>query len=151
MLLLGFSAFAAFGTGFWLLFRLTYVLALALPACWLIAWYNTRHLDVFVERRTDRAQVGQHAQEVIEIRNRDLFPKLWLEVEDPSELPGHRSRRVVVVPPRRSRNWMVDTPLTRRGLYDWGRCEWWRRIRSGSSGECNISAGGNRSWCTRRL
>ncbi|MGH2610204.1 MAG: DUF58 domain-containing protein, partial [Tepidiformaceae bacterium] len=107
-------------TGFWLLFRLAYVLALALPACWLITWYNTRHLDVFVERRTDRAQVGQHAQEVIEIRNRDLFPKLWLEVEDPSDLPGHRSRRVVVVPPRRSRNWMVDTPLTRRGLYDWG-------------------------------
>ncbi|MEX1103633.1 MAG: DUF58 domain-containing protein [Dehalococcoidia bacterium] len=120
MLLLGFAAFAAFGTGFWLLFRLAYVLALALPACWLITWYNTRHLDVFVERRTDRAQVGQNAQEVIEIRNRDLFPKLWLEVEDPSELPGHRSRRVVVVPPRRSRNWMVDTPLTRRGLYDWG-------------------------------
>jgi uncharacterized protein (DUF58 family) len=120
MLLLGFSAFAAFGTGFWLLFRLTYVLALALPACWLITWYNTRHLEVFVERRTDRAQVGQTAQEVIEIRNRDLFPKLWLEVEDPSELPGHRSRRVVVVPPRRSRNWMVDTPLLRRGLYDWG-------------------------------
>ena len=120
MLLLGFSAFAAFGTGFWLLFRLAYVLALALPACWLITWYNTRHLDVFVERRTDRAQVGQTAQEVIELRNRDVFPKLWLEVEDPSELPGHRSRRVIVVPPRRSRNWMVDTPLLRRGLYDWG-------------------------------
>ncbi|HEX6029890.1 MAG TPA: DUF58 domain-containing protein, partial [Tepidiformaceae bacterium] len=41
-------------------------------------------------------------------------------VEDPSDLPGHRSKRVVVVPPRRSRNWMVTTPLLRRGLYDWG-------------------------------
>jgi uncharacterized protein (DUF58 family) len=120
VVLLALAAFAAFGTGFWLLFRLAYVLALLIPACWLITWYNTRHLEVLVERRTDRAQVGQHAQEVIEIRNRDVFPKLWLEVEDPSDLPGHRSRRIIIVPPRRSRNWMVDTPLLRRGLYDWG-------------------------------
>ncbi len=115
-----FSVFWAMGTGFWLLFRLAYVLAFTLPVCWLIAWYNTRHVDAWVDRRTERAQVGQEAQEVIEVRNRDFFPKLWLDIEDPSGLPGHRSRRVVVIPPRRSRNWIVDTPLLRRGLYDWG-------------------------------
>ncbi len=113
-------AFVAMGTGFWLLFRLVYLIALAIPLCWGIAWYNTRNLVVFADRRTDRAQVGQEAQEIIEVRNRGIFPKLWLEVEDPSELPGHRSRRVVVVPPRRSRNWIVDTRLTRRGVYNWG-------------------------------
>ncbi len=113
-------AFVAFGTGFWLLFRVTYVLALAIPAAWLIAWYNTRHLTVTVDRRTDRGQVGQEALEIIEIKNSFWLPKLWLDVEDPSDLPGHRSRRVVIVPPRRSRNWMVETKLLRRGLYDWG-------------------------------
>lgn len=114
------SVFTAMGTGFWLLFRLAYVFAFAIPICWLLTWYNTRNLTVIAERRTERAQVGQEAQEVIEVRNRGIFPKLWLEVEDPSTLPGHRSRKVVVVPPRGSRNWIVDTYLSRRGLYDWG-------------------------------
>lgn len=118
--LLAVCAFIAGGTGFWLLFRVTYVLLLAIPAAWLLAWYNTRHLEVSVERRTDRGQVGQEAQEVIEVRNTFWLPKLWLDVEDRSELPGHRSRRIVIVPPRRSRNWLVDTPLVRRGLFDWG-------------------------------
>lgn len=114
------SVFTALGTGFWLLFRLAYVIAFAVPLAWLLVWYNTRSLQVTAERRTDRAQVGQEAQEVIEVRNTGIFPKLWLEVEDPSTLPGHRSRKVVVIPPRGSRNWIVDTRLTRRGLYDWG-------------------------------
>lgn len=120
VVLLLLCAFIAMGTGFWLLFRVTYVLAFAIPAAWLISLYNTRHLSVTVDRRTDRGQVGQEAQEVIEIRNSFWLPKLWLDVEDPSGMPGHRSRRIVIVPPRRSRNWMVETPLRRRGLYDWG-------------------------------
>lgn len=120
LVVLAVSVFIATGSGFWLLFRLAYVLALAIPACWLLAWYNLRHLEVRVDRRTDRAQVGQEAQEIIEVRNSFWLPKLWLEVEDQSTLPNHRSRRVIVVPPRRSRNWVVDTRLTRRGLYDWG-------------------------------
>jgi uncharacterized protein (DUF58 family) len=114
------ATFVAMGTGFWLLFRLAYVLALALPVSWAVAWWNTRNLEATVERRTDRGQVGQEAVEVIEVRNRDVLPKMWLEAEDPSNLPGHRSRRVIIVPPRRGRNWMVTTKLVRRGLYDLG-------------------------------
>lgn len=114
------SVFVATGTGFWLLFRLVYIIALIVPLSWLLAWYNTRNLDVHAERRTERAQVGQVAEEVIEVHNRGFLPKLWLEIEDPSDLPGHRSRRVVVIPPRHSRSWIVQTPLRRRGLFDWG-------------------------------
>ena len=43
------AAVVATGTGFWLLFRLSYVLAFALPVTWLIAWYNTRGLQVRVD------------------------------------------------------------------------------------------------------
>lgn len=114
------SVFVATGTGFWLLFRLAYIIAFIVPLSWLLAWYNTRSLDVHAERRTERAQAGQTAEEVIEVHNRGFLPKLWLEVEDPSDLPGHRSRRVVVIPPRHSRSWIVQTPLRRRGLFDWG-------------------------------
>jgi uncharacterized protein (DUF58 family) len=120
VLILLVSMFVAFGTGFWLLFRLVYIIALAVPLCWLLVWWNTRDLDADVDRRTTRAQVGQEAQEIIEVRNRSFLPKVWLEVEDPSDLPGHRSKRVVIIPPRRSRNWVVNTRLLRRGLFDWG-------------------------------
>lgn len=115
-----FAMFWAWGTGFWLLFRLGYVLAFGIAAAWILSWYNAHRVEATVERRTTRAQVGQEAQEVIQVRNRDFFPKLWLEVEDPSGLPGHRSKRVVIIPPRRSRNWIVSTKLLRRGVYDWG-------------------------------
>lgn len=114
------SVFVAFGTGFWLLFRLVYIIAIAIPLAWILVWWNRRDLEADVDRRTTRAQVGQEAQEIIEIRNKSFLPKVWLEVEDPSDLPGHRSKRVVIIPPRRSRNWVVNTRLTRRGLFDWG-------------------------------
>ena len=114
------SAFVGLGSGFWLLFRLTYVMLLAIAAAWVIAWWNTRHIEGLVERRTTRAQVGQEAVEVIEVRNRDVLPKVWVEIEDPAGFPNHRSRRVVIIPPRRTRYWVVTTTLTRRGLYDWG-------------------------------
>lgn len=120
ILILLVSMFTAFGTGFWLLFRLVYIIAIAVPLAWLLVWWNTRDIEADVDRKTARAQVGQEAQEVIEVRNRSFLPKVWLEVEDPSDLPGHRSKRVVIIPPRRSRNWIVNTPLRRRGLFDWG-------------------------------
>src|SRR5512143_867265 len=81
------SAFTAAATGFWLLFRVTYVFALALPVAWVISWWNTRHVEAVVDRRTLRGQVGQEAVEVIEVRNRDVLPKVWVEVEDPSDMP----------------------------------------------------------------
>ncbi len=123
LLLLVTAAVVAFGTGFWLLFRLVYVLALALPVSWVIAWYNTRGLEVSVNRETLRAQVGQRAREILEVRNRGIFPKLWVEVNDPcGDLP-QQARRVIVVPARGKRNWVAEIELTRRGLFDWGPVE----------------------------
>ena len=103
LLILVTCVFVAYGTGFWLLFRLVYIIALAVPAAWLLVWWNTRDIEAEVDRRTARAQVGQDAQEVIEVRNKSFLPKVWLEVKAPRGLPGHRSNRVVIIPPRRSR------------------------------------------------
>ncbi|MCS7293814.1 MAG: hypothetical protein RMK15_11200, partial [Chloroflexota bacterium] len=62
--LLVFSAFWAGASGFWLVFRLTYVLAMLIPAAYVAAWANVRALEATLQRRTERAQVGQEAQEV---------------------------------------------------------------------------------------
>ena len=127
VVLLAAAFFIATGTGFWLLYRMAYLLALGAPLALLLAWLNTRGLEARAERRTLRAQVGQEAEELIEVRNRGVLPKLWVEVEDPSDLPGHRSRRALAIPARGRHGWVVETPLRRRGLYDWGPL----RVRGG--------------------
>lgn len=110
----------AFATGFWLLFRLVYVLLIAVPLAWLWARFNVRGLEVTVERLVDRAQVGQKAEERITVRNPSWFPRIWLEVDDPSELPGSSPRRVITLGARRRTSWRAETVLTRRGVYSVG-------------------------------
>ncbi len=121
------AVFIATGTGFWLLYRIAYIVAMGIPVALLLAWLNTRALEVDVERRTLRGQVGQEAEELIEVRNLSYIPKMWVELEDPSELPGHQSRRAVAIPSRGLRSWVVSTTLQRRGLFDWGPL----RVRGG--------------------
>ncbi|MCY3647052.1 MAG: DUF58 domain-containing protein [Chloroflexi bacterium] len=121
------AVFIATGTGFWLLYRIAYIVAMGIPVALILAWLNTRALEVQVERRTLRGQVGQEAEELIEVRNLSYIPKMWVELEDPSDLPGHQSRRAVVIPSRGLRSWVVSTTLQRRGLFDWGPL----RVRGG--------------------
>ena len=66
----------ALATGFWLLFRLAYVLLAAVPLCFLWARFNIARLDVSIERPADRAQVGQPFEERLTVRNKSLFPKV---------------------------------------------------------------------------
>lgn len=110
----------AFATGFWLLFRLAYVLALAVPLCYLWARFNVSGLDVEVTRLVDRAQVGQQADGRIVVRNPSWFPRIWLEVDDPTDLPGATPRRVISLGARRRTSWRTQTLLTRRGVYSVG-------------------------------
>jgi uncharacterized protein (DUF58 family) len=110
----------AFATGFWLLFRLAYVLLVAVPLSYFWAKYNVGGLDVTVERLVDRAQVGQYAEERITVENSGLFPRVWLEVEDPSTLPDHHQGRVITLSGKSRRTWRSRTLLTRRGVYPVG-------------------------------
>jgi uncharacterized protein (DUF58 family) len=43
--------------------------------------------------------------------------KIWLELDDPSDMPGHHARRVVTVPAKGERSFRVKSTITRRGLY----------------------------------
>lgn len=110
----------AFATGFWLLFRLAYVLVAAIPLCYLWARLNLARLDVSAQRLIDRAQVGQTTDERITVRNQTALPKIWLEVDDPSTLPGRRVGRVVSLAGKAFRSWRTQTLLSRRGVYSVG-------------------------------
>jgi uncharacterized protein (DUF58 family) len=120
VVLFGLCIIFAYATGFWLLFRLAYVLLFAVPVSYLWAKFNIRGLEVNVERLVDRAQVGQFAEERITLENPGLLPKIWLEVEDPSPLPEHHQGRVVTLAGKTRRTWRSRTLLNRRGVYPVG-------------------------------
>jgi len=111
---------SALSTGFWLPARLAYVVLLSIPVAYFWARANTRDLQVTVERPQDRLQEGQEFQERITVKNLSWLTKLWLEVEDPSDMPGHSARQVITLGPRESRTWRTSTLCRLRGLFSVG-------------------------------
>ena len=73
------------------------------------------------QTRTLRAQVGDAVEERLAVRNLGNLPKLWLEVRDQSDLPGHHPSKVVVgLGARQERVWVVRTRALQRGRYRLG-------------------------------
>ena len=114
---------SALATGFWLPFRLAYVILLALPLCLLWARLSLLGIHAEIESATDRLQQGQSLVERVSVWNRSWLSKLWLEVDEPSDLPGHAIRRVISLRPRQRRSWKAASVCGRRGLYALGRLQ----------------------------
>jgi len=92
-------------TGLWIgqafFFNIAYLFGGLLLIAYLWAWSSVRWVGISRRTRARRAQVGRSLQEDFAIRNRSIFPKLWLEVHDHSNLPGHCASHVVpIVGPR---------------------------------------------------
>jgi len=109
-----------FATGFWLLFRLAYVIAAAIPLSYFWTREMARGLEVEVHRTDQRVTQGQPIEGQIWVRSRSLVPKVWLEVEDPSSVPGHSSRRVLTLGVRGVASWSYRTRTRLRGVYTLG-------------------------------
>jgi uncharacterized protein (DUF58 family) len=107
-------------TGFWLLFRVAYVVGFAIPLLFLWSRAMVRGLEVEVFRRTHRVSQGQPLEGRIVLRSTSIWPKVWLEIEDQSSVPGHRSKRVVTLGSHGVDAWTYRTPTRRRGLYELG-------------------------------
>jgi uncharacterized protein (DUF58 family) len=114
------SFLAAQGTGIRLFFHLFYLLLALLALSYLWAWSNLRGLRVLRETFTHRTQVGEQARERITIRNIWPVPKLWVELQDHSNLPQHGSGFVTYLPGHDRRRWVARTPCTMRGKYTLG-------------------------------
>ncbi len=67
------------------------MILLGVPIAYFWAKANARNLEVTTERPVDRLQEGQDFVERITVKNQSWFTKLWLEVEDPSDMPGHNA------------------------------------------------------------
>jgi len=76
-------------------FNVGYMLLGVIILSYLWSWFAVRWIGITRKTRARRAQVGRTFEEAFVIRNRSIIPKLWLEVEDKSDLPDHRASRVV--------------------------------------------------------
>jgi uncharacterized protein (DUF58 family) len=118
IVLWGATTLVALATGHVILLRLSYALAALVVISGLWAWTSIKWVRIGRRTRASRAQVGDVAEESFSVRNRGALPKLWLEVRDDSNLPGHHASRVVhALGPGSERRWTVRTYLRRRGRY----------------------------------
>jgi uncharacterized protein (DUF58 family) len=120
-ILVSLSLLTGLFTGRALFFNLAYLFLGLLVISFLWAWVSVRWINIGRKTRARRAQVGRNLDEVFIVRNRSFLPKLWLEVRDHSDLPGHRASHVVpALGARSSYRWYVETPCLARGEFQLG-------------------------------
>lgn len=108
-------------TGRAFFFNLAYLFTGLLVISFLWAWLSVRWLSISRKTRARRAQVGRNLDEAFIVHNRSLLPKLWLEVRDHSDLPGHQASHVVpALAGRSSYRWYVQTLCVVRGEFQLG-------------------------------
>lgn len=111
---------AAQGTSIPLFFYLFYLLLALLLLAYLWSWSNLKGVSVTRDVGTQRAQVGEEARERIILDNHWPLPKLWVEVQDHSDMPLHAAGFVAYLPGNERRRWTVRTPCTMRGKWTLG-------------------------------
>jgi uncharacterized protein (DUF58 family) len=116
----GVVATLAIISGYWFFYRGAYVLAGLIGVCFIWSRIHTGALDVRVQRDNDRLQVGQALEARVRLKSKSNFTKIWLEVEDETNMPGNPARTVVTLPAQGTRNWKVSMQCARRGIYSAG-------------------------------
>jgi uncharacterized protein (DUF58 family) len=108
-------------TGRDLFYNLVYlwIAVIAIAGVW--TWTAINRIRIGRHTRALRAQVGRPLEERLAVRNDSSIPKLWLEVRDHSDLPGHEASLVVdSLAPHRERVWVVRSLCRERGRFRLG-------------------------------
>ncbi len=115
------SLLAGLITGRTFFFNVTYAFLGLLVFSFIWAWSGANWLRLSRQTRARRAQVGRYLEERFAIRNVSVLPKLWLEIYDQSNLPGHRASHVISnLGARTGASWLVRTLCVRRGEFELG-------------------------------
>ncbi len=108
-------------TGRAFFFNLAYLLGGLLLISLLWSLTAVRWIGISRKTRARRAQVGRNLDEVFTVQNLAFLPKLWLEIRDESDLPGHHASHVVpALGAKSSYRWYVETPCLVRGEFRLG-------------------------------
>lgn len=108
---------AALSTGLAFLYYLVYLVLLVLGGSYLVTRFGLVDLEAGYGLSALHGHVGDDLRLTYTLRNTARLPKLWLELHNPSNLPGGIPGRAMSLPPRAERTWRVRARLTRRGHY----------------------------------
>jgi uncharacterized protein (DUF58 family) len=110
-------AVAAFSTGYAFLFFLVYLGLLIGGGSYVVTRMGLADLEAGYAVSQLTGHVGDRLRITYTVRNTGRLPKPWLEVHNPTSLPGGLPGRALSLGGRSERSWMVRTLLNQRGHF----------------------------------
>ncbi|HEX8967697.1 MAG TPA: DUF58 domain-containing protein [Chloroflexota bacterium] len=114
----------ALSTGWNAVWVLVYCLGLLVAGSALWANWNVAGLELRRRHRATRVQVGDPFVEQVVLEATSgpgqWWPRLWLELHDSTDLPGHHLDGVLSLGPLAHRVWELRSTCTRRGRFSLG-------------------------------
>lgn len=108
---------AAFSTGLAFLFFLVYLGLLVGGGSYVLTRLGLADLEAGYAVNRLTAHVGDQLRITYTLRNTGRLPKPWLEIHNPTSLPGGLPGRALSLRGHGERSWLVRTQLARRGHY----------------------------------
>jgi uncharacterized protein (DUF58 family) len=108
---------AAFSTGQPFLFYLLYLAILVIGGSYVLVRLGLTDLEAGYAVSQLHGHVGDRMRVTYTLRNGSRLPKLWLEIHNPTTLPGGLPGRAITLPGHNERSWLIRVPLTRRGHF----------------------------------
>jgi uncharacterized protein (DUF58 family) len=111
----------AFQTNRDIFFRLSYLILIIVAVSLIWAFYSVQSFRLERHVVTPRSQVGRLAEELFNATSTGHLPKLWIELFDAGNLPGHPVSRVLsAMAPRTRYSWTVRSLCRLRGRFQLG-------------------------------
>jgi uncharacterized protein (DUF58 family) len=108
---------AAFSTGQPFLFYLLYLSILVVGGSYVLVRLGLTDLEAGYAVSQLHGHVGDQMRVTYTLRNASRMPKPWLEVHNPTTLPGGLPGRAITLGGSGERSWLIRAPLTRRGHF----------------------------------
>ncbi len=108
---------AAFSTGWPFLFFLLYLAILVVGGSYVLVRLGLSDLEAGYAVSQLHGHVGDRLRVTYTLRNASRIPKPWLEIHNPTTLPGGLPGRAITLGGSGERSWLIRAPLTRRGHF----------------------------------
>ncbi len=117
LLLGGVLLLSAFSTGEEFLFYLVYLAILVVGGSYVLTRMGLSDLEAGYAVSQLHGHVDDKLRVTYTLRNTSSMPKFWLEVHNPTSLPGGLPGRAINLARNSERSWLVRAPLSRRGHF----------------------------------
>ena len=107
----------AFSTALPFLFYLLYLAILVVGGSYVLVRLGLTDLEAGYAVSQLHGHVGDQVRVTYTLRNGSRIAKLWLEIHNPTTLPGGLPGRAITLSGRSERSWLIRIPLSRRGHF----------------------------------